>query len=73
MDLRRLGILSGILAPLLWLSLIGIAGAMRPGFSHVSQYISELGERGSSTEALMRYAAFESPDFFICVLPQHYG
>ncbi len=59
MDLQRLGILCGILAPLLWLSLIGIAGAMRPGFSHVSQYISELGERGSRTEALMRYFAFE--------------
>ncbi len=67
MDLRRLGILCGILAPLLWLSLIGIAGAMRPVFSHVSQYISELGERGSSTEALMRYAAFEFTGFlYLC-------
>jgi hypothetical membrane protein len=67
MDLRRLGILSGILAPLLWLSLIGIAGVMRLGFSHVAQYISELGERGSPTEALMRYAAFEFTGFlYLC-------
>src|SRR2546430_10149324 len=38
--------------------LIGMAGAMRPEFSHITHYISELGERGSSTEFLMRYAAF---------------
>ena len=59
MHLQKLGILFGILAPLLWLSMIGVAGAMRPGFSHITQYISELAERGSSTEFLMRYVAFE--------------
>jgi len=48
MSLRRLGIVCGILGPLLWLSLIGMAGAMRPEFSHITHYISELGERGSS-------------------------
>jgi len=58
MSLRRLGILCGILGPLLWLSLIGMAGAMRPEFNHITHYISELGERGSSTEVMMRYAAF---------------
>ena len=31
---------------------------MRPGYSHLTQYISELGERGSSTEFIMRYAGF---------------
>ena len=59
MSLRRLGILCGVLSPLLWLSLIGAAGAMRPEFSHITHYISELGERGSSTELVMRYVAFE--------------
>ena len=67
MHLRRLGILCGVLGPLLWLSLIVVAGAMRPGFSHVKQYISELAERGSSTETLMRYAAFEFTGFlYLC-------
>jgi hypothetical membrane protein len=56
--LRRLGILCGIVGPVLWLLLIGIAGAMRPDFSHITHYISELGELGSSTEVMMRYAAF---------------
>ena len=67
MSLRRLGILCGIVSPLIWLSLIGIAGAMRPDFSHVVHYISELGERGSSTEFLMRYAAFGFTGFlYLC-------
>jgi hypothetical membrane protein len=59
--------LCGALGPLLWLSLIVVAGAMRPGFSHVTQYISELGEQGSPTETLMRYAAFEFTGFlYLC-------
>lgn len=67
MSLRRLGIACGILGPLLWLSLIGLAGAMRPRFSHITHYISELGERGSSTEFLMRYGAFGSTGFlYVC-------
>jgi hypothetical membrane protein len=54
----RLGALCGVLAPLLWAAMIVVCGALRPGFSHFTQYISELGERGSSTEFLMRYGAF---------------
>jgi len=54
----KAGILCGVLAPLLWASAIAYCGTLRPGFSHFTQYISELGERGSSTELLMRYAAF---------------
>jgi hypothetical membrane protein len=56
--LLKLGILCGVLAPLLWASVIVLCGTLRPGYSHFTQYISELGERGSSTELLMRYAAF---------------
>lgn len=67
MSFRRLGILCGIVGPLLWLSFIGVAGAMRPEFNHVTHYISELGERGSSTEGMMRYAAFEFTGFlYLC-------
>lgn len=47
-----------MLAPLLWAAAIAYCGSLRPGFSHYSQYISELGERSSSTELLMRYAGF---------------
>lgn len=54
----RAGLLCGVLAPVLWAAVIIIAGELRPGFDHVGQYISELGERGSSTGFFMRYGGF---------------
>lgn len=56
--LVRVGLGCGLLAPLLWAAVIVIAGEMRPGFDHLQQYISELGERGSATGPLMRYGGF---------------
>jgi hypothetical membrane protein len=56
--LYKIGNVSGMLAPVLWVSAIISCGSLRPEYSHFSQYISELGERGSSTELIMRYAAF---------------
>jgi hypothetical protein len=46
--LSKIGILCGLLAPILWASVIVLCGSLRP----------ELGERGSSTEFIMRYAGF---------------
>lgn len=43
---------------MLWLAVIVIGGELRPGFDHVGQYISELGERGSTTETFVRYGGF---------------
>ena len=54
----RAGLLCGVLAPVLWAAVIIIAGELRPGFDHVGQYISELGERGSSNGFFMRYGGF---------------
>ena len=54
----RIGNLCGIVAPVLWAAAIILCGSLRPGYSHYTQYISELGERGSSTESIMRYAGF---------------
>jgi len=56
--LYKTGILCGILAPLVWASAIIFCGSLRPEYNHLTQYISELGERGSSTELIMRYAGF---------------
>lgn len=61
--LRKIGILCGILAPILWALTIFVSGSLRPKYSHLTQYISELGERGSSTELIMRYAAFVPSGF----------
>lgn len=38
--------------------MIIVAGELRPGFDHVAQYISELGERGSANGGFMRYGGF---------------
>ncbi|HUP95183.1 MAG TPA: DUF998 domain-containing protein, partial [Burkholderiales bacterium] len=56
--LHKIGNLCGLCAPLLWASTIIACGSLRPEYSHFTQYISELGERGSSTEFVMRYAGF---------------
>lgn len=56
--LVRAGLYCGMLAPLLWAAVIVIAGELRPGFDHVAQYISELGERGSPNADFMRYGGF---------------
>lgn len=58
MTVRRIALVCGVLAPPLWVASIAFCGMLRPGFSHVAQYISELGEHGSSTELLMRYTGF---------------
>jgi hypothetical membrane protein len=58
LTLYRVGNLCGILAPILWASAIVFCGTLRPEYSHFTQYISELGERGSSTESTIRYAGF---------------
>lgn len=54
----RAGLFCGLVAPLLWAAAIILAGELHPGFDHVSQYISELGERGSSSAMLMRVGGF---------------
>jgi len=50
MSLRRVGLFCGIVGPVLWIAVIGLAGVVRPDFSLLTDYISELGERSSSTE-----------------------
>ena len=56
--LSKIGNLCGILAPILWAGAIIFCGSLRPEYNHLTQYISELGERGSSTELMIRYAGF---------------
>lgn len=56
--LSKIGNLCGVVAPVLWGAAIILCGSLRPGYSHLAQYISELGERGSTTEHLIRYAGF---------------
>jgi Protein of unknown function (DUF998) len=51
----------GIVAPLLWATTVIYAGSRHPEYSHVSQYVSDLAARGSSTQHLMQASAFILP------------
>jgi hypothetical membrane protein len=67
MSLLRLGLLGGLIGPILWLVLIAVAGAMTPHFDHSTHYISELAAHGSATETWMRVAAFGFTGFlYVC-------
>lgn len=55
---RRLGLACGIVAPILWIGLIAAGDVSRADIDPVVDFISELGERGSATETVIRYAAF---------------
>jgi hypothetical membrane protein len=59
MSLLRAGLRCGIVSPILWLAVLGTAMLARPAFSPVTDFISELGEAGSTTELFVRYAGFE--------------
>jgi hypothetical membrane protein len=55
----RVGLWCGVVGPIVWLAVLGAAMLARPEFSPVTDYISELGESGSTTELFVRYAGFE--------------
>jgi hypothetical membrane protein len=62
---------AGIVAPLLWAGAVIYCGAIRPGYNPVTQFISELAERGSPTESVMRIAAFYLPGVLIVMFGLH--
>jgi hypothetical membrane protein len=58
----------GVVAPLLWLALIAWGDLYRPDIDAVTDYVSELGERGSSTAAIFRGVGFLFTGFLYVVL-----
>jgi hypothetical protein len=56
---------AGIAAGVAWAGAVICCGAIRPGYNPVSQFVSELAERGSSTEALMRITGFCVPGLLV--------
>lgn len=49
---------TGLAGLILMVVMVVLAGALTPGYSHVAQYISELGARGAPQEVLFRLAGF---------------
>jgi hypothetical membrane protein len=60
MKRNNLNILSlgGIIGPVLFISAILVCASLRPNYSHVSQFISELGATGTPNAGLMNYLGF---------------
>lgn len=54
----RILALGGALGPLLFAAVVGVCGALRPGYSHINQFISELGATGTIHATLMNFAGF---------------
>lgn len=50
--------LGGALGPLVFAAAVLVAAALRPDYSHVDNFISELGAHGTTHAALMNYAGF---------------
>ena len=50
--------LAGIAGPVFFGLIVVVAAELRPEYRHFSQLMSELGEAGSRTEALMNYVGF---------------
>ncbi len=50
--------LSGVAGPVLFTTLVMVCGALRPDYSHATQFISELGETGGSHSSLMNVVGF---------------
>jgi hypothetical membrane protein len=59
MDSRvRILALGGVAGPALFTTLIVVCGALRPDYSHLRHFISELGATGTPNAALMNFAGF---------------
>lgn len=56
---------AGIAAGVAWAGAVIYCGAIRPGYNPVTQFVSELAERGSSTETVMRIAGFYLPGVLV--------
>jgi len=57
----------GVVGPSLFALAVIVCGALRSEYSHVTQFISELGETGGENAALMQYAGFILPGAFIAL------
>ena len=51
-------LLAGVAGPLLFFAAVAVSGALRADYSHLNQFISELGETGGEFAWLMNYFGF---------------
>jgi len=56
--IKRVGLISGIIAPWWWAGMIALCASLWPHYDHTQQFISELGAHGSPTQTLMVWGGF---------------
>lgn len=59
--------LGGMAGPILFTVIIIISGSLRPGYDHLTDFISELGADGSAYADLMNFAGFIPSGIFIAL------
>jgi hypothetical membrane protein len=47
-----------MIGPLTFTGAVFIAGALRPGYNHLTQYVSALGEQGDISAYIMNFGGF---------------
>ena len=63
----RLLLLTGLIGPLVFAITVVFVGSLRPGYSHVNQFMSELGETGGHFAWAMNYLGFMLSAGFILI------
>jgi len=63
----RLLLLAGIVGPLLFAATVLVVASLRPDYSHVNQFMSELAEAGDQFAWLMKYFGFMLPAVLILI------
>lgn len=59
--------LGGVAGPVLFTAMVVLCGALRPDYTHLTQFISELGESGGSRAWLMNFFGFIPSGLFLAV------
>jgi hypothetical membrane protein len=54
--MKKFFMLSGVLAPIIYVATVILGGLLRPGYSHVAEAISELVATGAPNRPLLNYA-----------------
>jgi hypothetical membrane protein len=64
----RILALGGVAGPVVFATVVFLAASFRPGYSHVTNLISELGATGTPYAALMNYAGFVPAGMMLAAL-----
>jgi hypothetical membrane protein len=75
----RVLLLGGVIGPALFAAVVVSVAALQPGYSHITNFISELGASGMERAVAMNYAGFVPSGLFLAgfgvslafVLPRH--